>query len=126
MARILVVDDSPSMREVLETCLPEFGYNVVAVANGVEALEQVNTRLFDLVLSDVEMPRMNGISMCEILKATPARQHVPVVLMTGCPSREVTQRGRRAGAAAVLAKPFTWDELFVELVRHLPSGVGVT
>lgn len=123
MARILVIDDNSSMREVLATCLPEYGHTVVEASDGVDGLKLADPQVVDLVLMDVEMPRMNGISVCETLKGDPARRQMPVLLMTGRPSRDVVQHARKAGAQAVLGKPFTWDELFAEFDRHLPADV---
>lgn len=123
MARILVIDDSPSMREVLGTCLPEFGHSVVLAADGADGLALADPATVDLILSDVEMPYMGGISMCESLKRDLARRHVPVLLMTGRLSAEVRRQAVQAGACAVLEKPFAWDELLTELGRNMPAGV---
>ncbi len=123
MARILVVDDSASMRQVMTTCLPGLGHTVVVAPDGETALEMAETHAVDLVLLDFEMPGMNGLSLCEALKRDRARRHLPVLMMTGRPTRELVARARQAGALAVLSKPFTWYELLELFSRHLPAGV---
>lgn len=123
MAHILVIDDNHAIRQVLSTCLPDFGHTVSVAEDGAIGLELALRLSADLILLDVEMPRVDGIAVCTALKRDPARSHIPVLMMTGNLSHEVLSRARLAGALAVLSKPFTWDELAVEFNRHLPAGV---
>jgi two-component system chemotaxis response regulator CheY len=123
MARILVVDDNPAIRHIMGSCLPMFGHVVTLAEDGIVALERADALSTDLILLDIDMPRMNGITVCETLKRDPARTHISILMMTGRMSAEVEARARRAGAAVVLDKPFTWERLEQELSRHLPAGV---
>src|ERR1044072_6826761 len=100
MPRILVVDDDACMRQVLATCLCGFGYSVDLARDGEGGLELAHGQHTDLILSDVEMPFVNGISLCEQLKNDPGRCHLPVVLMTGRMTPDVRLRAERAGARA--------------------------
>jgi CheY-like chemotaxis protein len=123
MARVLVVDDSPAIRQALASCLPGFGYDVVVAPDGETGLERSGEAPVDLILLDVDLPRMSGLSVCAALKQDPERRHIPVVMMTGRLTPETVRQARQAGAIAVLGKPFTCDELLAEFTRHLPAGV---
>ena len=123
MARILVIDDNYSIRHVLATCLPTVGHSVSVAEDGKVGLEMASGLSTDLILLDVDMPRLGGIAVCESLKRDPTRCHIPVLMMTGNLNREVLSDAKRAGALAVLSKPFTWDQLEMEFNRYLPTGV---
>ena len=110
---ILVVDDQRANRELLEAQLDELGYEVRQAVDGIEALEAVAEREPDLVLLDIDMPRLDGISVCRRLKAHPVRRLIPVVLLTASSDREVRLRGLEAGADDFLNKPFDARELLI-------------
>jgi CheY-like chemotaxis protein len=123
MARILVIEDSAAIRQAMAVCLPGVGHSVVMASDGEMGLELADAQSVDLVLLDVEMPRVNGLVVCETLKRDPARRHIPVLMMTGRPTPEILAHARQAGALMILEKPFTLDELLDALSRHLPAGV---
>ncbi len=123
MARILVIDDNASIRSALELGLPGFGHSVTVAHDGEAGLKLAEAQWVDLVLLDVEMPRMGGLAVCEALKRDPVRRHLPVLLMTGRPSPEIAILAQKAGALAVVEKPFTWEELMEHFTRCLPAGV---
>jgi len=108
---VLVVDDKRANRELLEAHLDELGYEVVQAADGIEALEAVAAREPDLILLDVDMPRLDGIAVCQKLKAHPVRRLIPIVILTASNDREVRLRGIAAGADDFLSKPFDSREL---------------
>jgi len=108
---VLVVDDKRANRELLEAHLDELGYEVLQAADGVEALEAVAAREPDLILLDVDMPRLDGIAVCQKLKAHPVRRLIPIVILTASNDREVRLRGIAAGADDFLSKPFDAREL---------------
>src|SRR5713226_5938918 len=95
---VLVVDDVPANRELLEGHLEALGYDVRQARDGVEALEAVAAEEPDLMLLDVDMPRLDGIAVCERLKMHPTRRLIPVVILTASNDREVRLRGIAAGA----------------------------
>ena len=123
MSRILVIDDNEAIRHVLATFLPSFGHTVTVAESGEAGLDAADGVLTDLILVDVEMPRMSGIAVCETLKRDPRRSHIPVLMMTGNLARDVAYRAKRAGAIGVLGKPFTWEQLIDHFSRHLPAVV---
>lgn len=123
MAHILVIDDDPFVRQTLATCLPTIGHAVSVASDGETGLALAAQRTHDLVLLDVDMPRMSGLTVCAALGRDAGPGHPPVVMMTGRMTREVCASAQRAGARAVLPKPFAWDQLEAELNRHLASAV---
>lgn len=131
---VLVVDDLAPNRELLEGHLDALGYEVRQAADGLEALEAVEHEEPDLVLLDIDMPRMDGLTLCRRLKAHPLRRLVPVVLITAHQDRETRLRGLEAGADDFLTKPFDSAELLVrtkallrdrELNKHLDAAEGI-
>src|SRR3989442_8033143 len=110
---VLVVDDVQANRELLEGYLDELGYAVRQARDGIEALEAIVAEEPDLILLDIEMPRLDGIAVCERLKTHPARRLIPVVILTASRDYETRLRGIAAGADDFLSKPFDRKELLV-------------
>lgn len=104
--KILIVDDSSSVRTIARTALREHGYEVVEATNGREALEKLSAERVHLVLSDVNMPVMDGISFLKELKRHPTSKFVPVIMLTTEAGEDKKQEGRAAGAKAWIVKPF--------------------
>jgi putative two-component system response regulator len=131
---VLVVDDVAANRELLEGHLDDLGYDVRRARDGVEALEAIAADEPDLVLLDIDMPRHDGISVCERLKAHPTRRLIPIVILTASNDRGTRLRGIAAGADDFLSKPFDAKELLVRtrvllrqraLNRRLDATEGV-
>ncbi|HET9107442.1 MAG TPA: response regulator [Steroidobacteraceae bacterium] len=104
--KILVVDDSTSVRTIARTALREKGYEVIEAGNGREALEKLAGERVNLVVSDVNMPVMDGISLLKELKSHPTSKFVPVIMLTTEAGEDKKQEGRAAGAKAWIVKPF--------------------
>jgi len=117
-ARVLVVDDVPANRKLLEVRLTAEYFDVVTASNGVEALEMAERGPCDIVLLDVMMPGMDGFEVCRRLKANPATHHIPVVMVTALDQPEDRVRGLEAGADDFLTKPVS-DTALVTRVRSL-------
>ncbi len=98
---------------LLEEQLSELDYEVIQAGDGLEALEMIEQREPDLILLDIDMPKLDGLSLCARLKAHPTRRLIPVVLITGSNDRHTRIRGLEAGADDFLAKPFDANELLV-------------
>jgi two-component system, chemotaxis family, chemotaxis protein CheY len=120
--RILAVDDSPSMRHMVGVTLRAAGYEVVEAADGEEALEYARDHPVDLVLADVNMPRMNGITLVGQLRTLPAYRLTPLLLLTTESSQESKQQGKQAGATGWMIKPFHPDQLLATLDRVLSGS----
>jgi two-component system chemotaxis response regulator CheY len=106
MHSILAVDDSASMRQMVSFTLKNAGFNVVEAVDGQDAWEKANGRDFQLVLTDQNMPRMDGISLTKKLRETPRFKTTPILILTTESSAEMKQQGRAAGATGWLVKPF--------------------
>lgn len=114
---ILIVEDNLDMQLFLSGLLRE-KFNVTIAGNGLEALEILKKKRIDLILSDVMMPKMDGVQLAEKLHADPISQHIPIILLTAFPSSENRERGLLAGTLAYLSKPFHAHEL-VLLIENI-------
>lgn len=103
---ILVVDDSASVREVVGIALKGAGYDVIEASDGAEGLKRLDGRKVHLVISDVNMPNMDGISFVKALKARPDYKFTPVLMLTTESGESKKEAGKAAGAKAWLVKPF--------------------
>lgn len=106
MHSILAVDDSPSMRQMVSFTLKNAGFNVVEAVDGQDAFEKASQRDFNLVLTDQNMPRMDGISLTKKLRENPKFKTTPILILTTESSDQMKQAGRSAGATGWLVKPF--------------------
>jgi len=116
---ILAVDDSASMRQMVRYTLEGAGYKVVQAADGVEALEFARGGTVDLVLTDVNMPRMDGIALVRELRALDSYKFVPMLMLTTESGQEMKQRGKQAGATGWIVKPFNPEQLLATIGRVL-------
>jgi two-component system, chemotaxis family, chemotaxis protein CheY len=116
---ILAVDDSPSMRQMVGQTLRAAGYDVIEAADGVEAPEKEKGRVVDVVITDVNMPNMDGITLVAQLRAMPSYRLVPLLLLTTESSPERKAQGKQAGATGWMVKPFNPDQLLATLARVL-------
>jgi two-component system, chemotaxis family, chemotaxis protein CheY len=111
MKSIMVVDDSSSLRQMVSVVLRGAGYAVVEATDGLEALEKVRGQDFCLFLTDINMPKMDGIELTRRLRAIPAYKFVPIVMLTTESHPERKLAGKAAGATAWIVKPFDPDQL---------------
>jgi CheY-like chemotaxis protein len=110
-AQILVVDDEPSVIDVLTRFLRREGYNVSTASNGREALDKVQQEAPDLILLDVVMPIMDGFAACQRLKEDPQTALIPIVFLSGLDEPEYRTQGIEAGADDYLTHPFDKSRL---------------
>jgi two-component system chemotaxis response regulator CheY len=119
MAKILVVDDSRSLRQMVCFTLREAGYDIVEATNGVEALEAAKAEPTDLVLSDVNMPEMDGITLVGELRKLSSYRFTPILMLTTESTTDMKMKGKQAGATGWLVKPFDPDKLLATIKRVL-------
>jgi len=103
---ILIVDDSSSVRTVVGIALKGAGYDVIEGCDGVDALSKMNGQKIHLIVSDVNMPNMDGITFVKELKKLPAYKFTPVCMLTTEAGQSMMQEGKAAGAKAWIVKPF--------------------
>lgn len=117
-ASILVVDDSASVKAAIRIALTGAGYQLAEAADGAEGIAQANAGNFDLIITDLNMPVMDGLTMIETMRAMPAHVGVPIVFLTTESDEAMKQRARAAGATGWLTKPFDPDQL-VKVARKV-------
>ena len=117
MSKILVVDDSNSIRDMVSFTLKSSGYQTVEACDGQEGLSKAQSGTFDLVITDVNMPNMDGITLCQELRKLASFQYTPILMLTTESSTDMKQRGKAAGATGWLVKPFNPDKLLATIKR---------
>ncbi|WP_013323070.1 response regulator [Gloeothece verrucosa] len=111
MITVLIVDDSPSLRQILIELLQKRGINVLEAASGMEAQEQIQKEVPDLVITDLIMPQMNGYELCRWIKNNPSTQDVPVLICSTKSEEFDRYWGMKQGADAYITKPFQPAEM---------------
>ena len=114
---VLVVDDSAAIRQVVKIALREAGHEVVEADNGKNALSKMQGKRFNLVISDVNMPEMNGIELVKAIKQDPNNKFTPIMMLTTESQAQKKEEGKQAGAKAWLVKPFNKDILLNAVSR---------
>jgi DNA-binding response OmpR family regulator len=113
--RLLLADDSITIQKVVELVLAEEDFEIKAVSNGEEALNAIESFTPDIVLADIEMPKMNGYQLCEKIKQNPATASVPVILLAGAFEPIDEELARQVGADDSVIKPFESQELISKI-----------
>jgi CheY-like chemotaxis protein len=122
-ARILVCEDNIALSGVICFNLMRAGFDVTSVSNGKLALEALEKGVFDLILSDQQMPMMTGIQMCENARHLPLHRHTPFILLTAkCMEIDFPQLQKRLNISAALPKPFSPSELVNLIEETLAVG----
>jgi two-component system, OmpR family, phosphate regulon response regulator PhoB len=116
--KILLVEDEPVIRELVQSMLADDGVEVQAASNGPEGLRLARTSRYDLILLDVMLPELDGITICRLLKSEPATRGMPLYMLTAMAKKADIENALRAGADGYIQKPFKGKEL-IELVQHL-------
>jgi two-component system chemotaxis response regulator CheY len=117
--RILAVDDSPTMRQLVRVTLTRSGYDVVDAEDGSQGLTKATGEAFDLVLSDINMPVMNGLDLVRGLRKLAQYKFTPIVLVTTESQIEKKQEGKAAGATGWIVKPFEPEQLLAVVTKVL-------
>lgn len=108
---ILIVDDSASMRQLVSFALEDAGFSVISAADGKEALRKAEETDIDMVVTDLNMPEMDGIELIRRLKGMTEYKFTPIVMLTTESQESKKQEGREAGASGWIVKPFTPEQL---------------
>ena len=112
MKSILIVEDSATTRSLIRTVVEDIGeFDIVEATTGFDALKLLPAQSFDLVLTDINMPDINGLELINFVKSNPRYNHIPLVIITTERSEEDRKRGMALGAAAYVTKPFKAPEL---------------
>jgi len=116
----LVVDDSATVRQMVSFTLKQADFAVIEATDGQDALERASAQRIDLVITDLNMPRMDGITLIRALRVRPASKHIPILMLTTESQDTKKQEGRAAGATGWIVKPFQPTKLLQVVARVLP------
>ena len=119
MASVLAVDDSASMRKMVTFTLKSAGYDVEEAVDGIDALVKAQLRHFDCIVTDVNMPNKDGITLIRNLRSLPDYKYIPMLMLTTESSPEKKQQGKEAGATGWIVKPFNPELLLKTITRVL-------
>ncbi len=120
-ATILVVDDSPTIRKLVSMTLESRGYCVVVACDGVDGLAKMQEGIPDLILSDISMPRLDGYQFCKVVKSNKETKHIPVIMLSGNDGLFDKVRGKMAGSANYITKPFEPNHLVKEIEKFVKT-----
>ena len=120
---ILAVDDSPTIRKLVSMTMEGQGYRVVVASDGIEALAILKDENPDLILCDVAMPKLDGYQLCKIIKNSTDTKHIPVVMLSGKDGLFDKVRGKMAGCANYITKPFEPDLLISEVRKYVKPAL---
>lgn len=117
-AHILTVDDSASIRLTTKIALTGAGYQVTEAVDGLDGLNKATAGTFDMIVTDLNMPNMNGLAMIEALRSSPAHTGIPIIFLTTESDAEMKSRAKAAGATGWITKPFDPEQL-VKIARKV-------
>ena len=116
---VMVVDDSLSNRKALSITAEQLGYQTVTASDGEEALRLVSEQMPDVILSDLEMPRMNGLELSKAIRSWPEAKHIPIVMITSRSTTKHRKQAQLAGVNSYIVKPVDRDTLQNQLKKWL-------
>lgn len=120
MKNVLVVEDSKAIRSMIRVSLEETGgFFAVEAGNGFEALKTLPSRRFDLIITDINMPDINGLELISYVKSNPTYRDIPLIIVSTEKTEEDKKRGIALGAAGYVAKPFTKEQLMAMIATVL-------
>ena len=120
MKNVLIVEDSKAIRSMIRVALEGMGdFFAIEAGNGFEALKTLPTRPFDLIITDINMPDINGLELIGFVKSNPAYRNIPLIIVSTEKSEEDKKRGLALGASGYVAKPFKPQELLAAVQKAL-------
>jgi two-component system chemotaxis response regulator CheY len=116
---ILIVDDSPSMRQLVSFAVKDAGYETILAVNGNDALSKLNGTEIDIVITDLNMREMDGVEFIKQLRTKPLCRFTPIVMLTKESQESKREEGKRAGASGWIIKPFTPEQLITVIAKFI-------
>ncbi len=116
MKRVMTVDDSETVRTVLSMTLSRAGYEVIEAVDGDDALQKLNTTEVDVLVTDLNMPNLDGVGLIESVRQSPGNRFMPIIMLTTGSQPEKKQAGKVAGASGWITKPFR-PEQFLAVIK---------
>ena len=116
---ILIADDSPTIRKFVSFSLKMQGYDVVAAGDGMEAVEKLPQQQFDLIITDLNMPNMDGFELIRVIRENIEYKETPIIILSSLSESEDIERGMNLGANSYLVKPFDPKRIQYEVSKYL-------
>jgi len=116
---VLVVDDSATVRKFVSVSLEMQGFSVTSACDGMDALEKLPTREFDLVITDLNMPNMDGFELIKALRENELYRELPVIILTSLSDYASKEQGATLGIAAYVVKPFSLEKIQYEVSKFV-------
>jgi CheY-like chemotaxis protein len=123
-ARILVVEDDPDIMRILTHALTAVGHEVVPAFGGEDAIRKVKAQKFDIVLTDLAMPKVSGVEVIQTIKSDAATRHIPVLAVTAHVWDGIAQSAGQVGCDGYISKPFSMKQLVQEVQKHLKPSLA--
>ncbi len=119
--RVMTVDDSATVRQVLKMTLAEAGYDVVEAIDGADALNKLSADSVDMLVTDLNMPNVDGIDLIQQVRRKPGNRFMPIIMLTTVSQPEMKTAGKAAGASGWITKPFNPDQLLAVVRMVCPA-----
>lgn len=119
---MLAVDDSPTIRKLVGLTLEREGFEVITACDGLEAVQLLSEHMPDIILSDVNMPRLDGYKLCRFVKKCDRTKHIPVIMLSGKDGVFDKLKGKMFGCGDYVTKPFESAELIEKVRFHAAAG----
>jgi two-component system chemotaxis response regulator CheY len=119
--RVMAVDDSATVRKVLQATLLSAGYEVVEAVDGADALEKLSSDSVDMLVTDLNMPNVDGIGLIQEVRQKPGNRFMPIIMLTSESQPEKKSAGKAAGASGWITKPFNPDQLLAVVRMVCPA-----
>ncbi len=116
---VLIVDDSPTVRKFVSVSLSMQGFSVVAACDGMDALEKLPQSRFDLVITDLNMPNMDGFELIKALRENPDYKDLPVIILTSLGDEANKEQGAKLGVNSYVVKPFSLEKIQYEVSKYV-------
>ncbi|HTY09831.1 MAG TPA: response regulator [Bacteroidota bacterium] len=116
---VLVVDDSATVRKFVSVSLSMQGFTVTTACDGMDALEKISKQKFSLVITDLNMPTMDGLEFIRALRENPEFKDLPVIILTSLKDRETREEGVKLGVNSYVVKPFSLEKVQYEVSKYL-------
>ncbi len=116
---VLIVDDSPTVRKFVSVSLSMQGFSVVVACDGMDALEKLPQSKFDLVITDLNMPNMDGFELIKALRENPDYKDLPVIILTSLGDEANKEQGAKLGVNSYVVKPFSLEKIQYEVSKYV-------
>ncbi|MGE5806079.1 MAG: response regulator [Ignavibacteria bacterium] len=116
---ILIADDSPSIRKFISFALAENGYDIISAGDGMEALEKLPKEPVNLIITDLNMPNVDGFELIKSIRSSPEYRNIPIIILSSLSGKEEIEKGLNYGANSYLIKPFNSKKILYEVSKYI-------